>query len=111
MKTVSSVMAASQAVSAIAERIAFFDLVTSLAAPVAHFTIVLAPGMYGAVANGDLSPSSSLALEVGGFVHVAVNMVTDASNGVSSSQCLELLYMASRSVWSDSLRVPIWQAI
>ena len=55
---------------------------TSLATPITHFAIVIAPGMYGAVANSDLSPSSSLALEIEGLVHVAINAMAYAGNGV-----------------------------
>ena len=68
---------------AITKGIALFDFVTSLATPIAHFTIVLTPGVYGTVANGDLSPSSSLTLEVRSFVHVVIDATANASNGVS----------------------------
>jgi len=41
--------------------------------------------MYGAVTNGDLSPASSFAFEVGGLVHVAINKTVYVGNGVGGS--------------------------
>jgi len=67
---------------AIPKAVAVFNVVACPATPIAHFTIVLAPGVYGAVANGDLSPLSSLALEIGGLVHVAIDAMADAGNSV-----------------------------
>jgi len=87
-KAVNAVMAASQAVSAITEGVALFYIVTCLATPVTHFVVVFAPGMHGTVRDGGLSPSSSLALEIGGLVHVAVDAATDAGNGISGGESL-----------------------
>ena len=72
--------------SAIAKGIAFFYIVTHLATPITHFVVVLAPGMYGTIADGDLSPASSFAFEVGGLVYVAVDAATDAGDGVGGSE-------------------------
>jgi len=58
--------------------------VTSLAAPVAYLAIVLAPGMNGAVTNGDLSFVSSFAFEVRSLVHVMVDAVANMGNSVGS---------------------------
>ena len=87
-KTVNAVVATSQAVSAITEGVTLFYIVTHLATPIAHFVVVFAPGMYGTVADGGLSPSSSLAFEVRGLVHVVVNTATDAGNGVGGGESL-----------------------
>jgi len=73
-------------VSAVAKGIALFYIVTCLAAPIAHLVIVFTPGMYGTIADGNLSPASSLAFEVRGLVHVAVDAATDAGDGVGSSE-------------------------
>jgi len=73
---------------AITERVTLFYVVTRLATPITHFVVVLTPGMHGMVTNGGLSPSSSLAFEVRGLVHVTVDMVTDAGNGVSGGKSL-----------------------
>jgi len=86
VKAVSSIMTMSQTVSAITEGVAFLDIVTSLAAPVAHFTVVLPPGMYGVVADGDLSPLSSFALEIGSLVHVAINATAYVGDSVGGSE-------------------------
>ena len=72
--------------SAIAKGITFFYVVTCLATPIAHFVVVLAPGMYGTIADRDLSPMSSFAFEVGSLVHVTVDAATDAGDGISSSK-------------------------
>jgi len=90
-KAVNAVMAASQAVLAIAEGVALFYVVTCLATPIAHFVVVFAPGMQGTVTDGSLSPSSSFAFEIRGLVHVAVNVATDAGNGVGGSESLQAL--------------------
>jgi len=79
-------MTASQTVSAITEGVAFLDIVTSLATPVTHFTIVLPPGMYGVVVDGDLSPLSSFALEIGSLVHVAINAMAYAGDSVGGGE-------------------------
>jgi len=71
--------------STVAERVAFFNVVTCPTTPIAHLAVVLAPSMYGMVANSDLSLLSSLTLKVGSLVHVTVNAAMDTSNGVSSS--------------------------
>jgi len=73
-------------VSAIAEGIAFFYIVTRLATPIAHLVVVFAPGMYGTIADGDLSPAPSLAFKVRSLVHVAVNTATNTGNGIGSSK-------------------------
>ena len=70
---------------------AVLNVVAYLSTPVTHLTIVLAPGMDSMIANGDLSPMSSSALEVRGFVHVVVNAATDAGNGVSGSKAVQTL--------------------
>ena len=85
-KTVNSIVAASKAVSAITERVTFFYVVTRLATPIAYFVVVLAPSIYGMVANGDLSLASSLAFEIGGLVHVAVDAATDVGDGIGGSK-------------------------
>ena len=71
---------------AIAKAVAFLNVVAGLATPVTHLTVVLAPGIYGAVTDGNLGPSSSFAFKVGGLVHVAINAVTYAGNGVGSGK-------------------------
>jgi len=86
VKAINAIMAALQAVSAITERVALFYIVARLAAPITHLVVVFAPGMYGSIANGDLSPASSLALEVRGLVHVAVDAATDAGDGIGGSE-------------------------
>ena len=72
--------------SAITEGVALFYVVTRLATPIAHLVVVFTPGMYGTIVNGNLSPVSSLAFEVRGLVHVAVNAATDAGNGISGGK-------------------------
>ena len=74
--------------AAIPKAITVFNVVASLSTPVAHLAVVFAPSMNGTIANGDLSLAASLALEVGGFVHVAVNMTANVSNSVSSSKAV-----------------------
>ena len=64
---------------------------THLTIPITHIAVVLAPGMYGAVTDGDLSPLSSFAFEVGGLVHVAINATTYIGNGIGSSESLRTL--------------------
>ena len=85
-KAINAIMAASQAVSAIAERVTFFYVVACLAAPVTHLVVVLAPSVYGSIANSDLSPVSSLALEVGSLVHITVDAATDAGDDIGGSK-------------------------
>jgi len=57
-----------------------------LATPIAHLATVLAPCMDGPIADGDLGSATSLALKVGGFVHVVVDVATDTSYGISSGE-------------------------
>jgi len=76
-------------VLAIAEAVAFFYVVTHLATPIAHFVVVLPPSMYGTVADGGLSPSSSLAFEIRRLVHVAVDVVMNAGNGIGGGKSLQ----------------------
>jgi len=71
-------------VSAIAKGIALLNVVTCFPAPIAHLAIVLAPGVHGTIVDGSLSPAPSLAFEVGGLVHVAVNVTTYTGNGIGS---------------------------
>ena len=85
-KTVSSIVAALQAMLAIAKGVALFNVVTCLTAPVAHLAVVFAPGMYGMVTNSNLSPASSLALEVGSLVHVVVNAMAYAGNSIGGGK-------------------------
>jgi len=73
---------------AISETVTVFNVVACLATPVAHLAIVLAPGMDGLIADGDLGLAASLALEVGGFVHVAVDTAMDASYRISSGEAV-----------------------
>jgi len=73
-------------VAAVPETVAVFDVVTRLATPVAHLAVVVAPCMNGPIANGNLGLAASLALEVGGLVHVAVNVTMNASYSVSSGE-------------------------
>ena len=72
--------------SAIAEAVAFFYVVAHPTAPVAHFVVVFSPGVYGAIANSNLGPTSSFAFEVRHLVHVVVDVATDTGNGVSGSK-------------------------
>ena len=85
-ETVKAIMAASQAVSAIAEGVAFFYVVACLTAPIAHFVVILAPSMYGTIADSDLSPASSFAFEVRGLVHVAVDAATDMGDSIGGGE-------------------------
>jgi len=85
-ETVEAIMAASQAVSAIAEGVALFYVVACLTAPIAHFVVVLAPSMYGAITDSNLSPASSFAFEVRGLVHVAVNAAMDTGDSVGGGK-------------------------
>jgi len=87
-ETVKAIMAVSQTVSAVAEGVALFYVVACLTTPVAHFVVVFAPGMYGAITNGGLSLASSFAFEIRGLVHVTVDVTADAGDGVGSSKSL-----------------------
>ena len=77
--------------AAISETVAVFNVMTRLATPVAHFAVVVAPCMNGPIANGDLGSAASLAFEVGGLVHVAVNATMNASYSVSSGEVVRTL--------------------
>jgi len=72
--------------SAVTKGVAFLNVVTRLAAPVAHLAVILAPGMHGMVADCDLSPSSSFAFEVGGLVHVTIDATAYVDNGIGGSE-------------------------
>jgi len=85
-KAVEAIMAALQTVSAIAEGVALFYIVACLTAPIAHFVVIFAPSMYGVIMDGDLSPASSLAFEVRGLVHVAVNAMADTGDGIGGGE-------------------------
>ena len=85
-EAVSAIMAATRAMVAITKAITVFNVVPCLTIPVAHLAIVIAPCVDGSIAYSDLSSTTSLALEIGGLVHVAVNAATDASYGVSSGK-------------------------
>ena len=85
-KAINAIMATLQTVSAIAERVALFYIVACLAAPITHLVVVFAPGMYGSIANGNLSPASSLAFEVRGLVHVAIDATINRGDGVGGSK-------------------------
>ena len=74
--------------TAIPETVAVVDVVACLATPIAHFTIVLAPCMDSSIADSDLGPMSSFALEIGGCVHVVVDTATNTSYGVSSGKAV-----------------------
>jgi len=65
---------------------AVFNVVTCFPIPVAHFAIVVAPSMNSVIAHGDLSLMTSLALEVGGLVHVAVDTATDSGDSIGGSK-------------------------
>jgi len=73
-------------VSAIAEGVTFLNVVTCLTTPIAYLAIVFAPGMYGAIIDSDLSLSSSFAFEIGGLVHVAINVMAYLGNGIGGSE-------------------------
>ena len=87
-EAVSAIMAATRAMTAITEAIAVLNVVPCLTAPVAHLAIVVAPCVDGSIAYSDLSLTTSLALEIGGLVHVTVDVATDASYGVSSGEAV-----------------------
>jgi len=75
-------------VSAIAKGVTLLNVVAGLTTPITHLAIVLAPSMYGMIADGDLSSTASLALEVGGLMHVVVNTTANASYGVSGGKAV-----------------------
>ena len=70
--------------AAIPEAMTVLNVVACPSTPVTHLAIVFAPCMNGPIANGDLGLAASLALEVGGSVHVVVDMMTNVGYGVSS---------------------------
>jgi len=78
-------------VAAIPEAVTVLDVVACPSIPVTHLAIVLAPCMDGPIVNGDLGLTASLALEVGGLVHIAVNTTTNTGYGVSSSKTVQAL--------------------
>jgi len=73
----------------IPKAVAIFDVVACPATPVAHLAIVLAPCMDSPIADSDLGLTTSLALEIGGLVHVTVDATTDASYRVSSGETVQ----------------------
>jgi len=73
-------------VSAIAKAVAFLYVVARPTTPVAHFVVVFSPGMYGVIADSNLSPTSSFAFEVRRLVHVVVDAATDTGNGISGGK-------------------------
>jgi len=75
-------------VAAIPEAMAILDVVACPSAPIAHLAVVLAPCMDGLVVNGDLGLTASLALEVGGLVHVVVDATANARDGVSGGEAV-----------------------
>ena len=75
--------------TAISEAMTIFDVVPCPSTPVTHFAVVLAPRMDGLIANGNLGSMASLALEVRGLVHVAVNAMMDMSYSVSSGEMVQ----------------------
>jgi len=72
--------------AAVSEAMTVLDVVACPPTPITHLAVVFAPGMYGAIANSDLSLTASLALEVGGLVHVAINATVDVGYGVSGGK-------------------------
>ena len=71
---------------AVPEAVTVLDVVTGLAAPVAYLAIVLAPSVYGAIADSYLSSLSSLAFEIRGLVHVAIDMTAYTGDGISGGE-------------------------
>ena len=71
---------------AIPKTVTIFDVMACLATPIAHLATVLAPCMDGPIANSDLGSAASLAFEVRGLMHVAVNATIDTGYGVSSGK-------------------------
>ena len=76
---------------AVAEGVTFLNVVACLAAPVTHFVVVLTPGMYGMITDSDLGSASSLALEIGGLVHVAVDVAMDTGDGIGGGKSFRAL--------------------
>jgi len=70
--------------TAVPEAVTVLDVVSRLTTPIAHLAVVLAPGMDGTVADSNLSPASSLAFKIGSLVHVAVDVATNAGDGIGS---------------------------
>jgi len=71
---------------AISEAVTVLDVMACPPTPIAHLAIVLAPCMNGLVANSYLGLTTSLALEVGGIVHIAIDATINASYGVSGGK-------------------------
>jgi len=93
-------------VAAIPETVTVFNVVACPAIPVAHLAIVLAPCMDGPIVDGDLGSTASLALEVGGLVHVAVDAAADASYSVSSGKMVRTLVHGQAFVLKGFLQGP-----
>ena len=89
---------------AIPETVTIFDVVTCLPAPVAHLAVVLAPCMNGSIAYSDLSPTASLAFEVGGCMHLAVDTMANASYSVSGSEAVRTPVYSQAFVLEGLLR-------
>jgi len=73
---------------AIPEAVTVLYVVACPSAPITHFAVVVAPCMNGSIAHSDLSPTASLAFEVGGLMHVAVNTAMNTSYGVSGGEAV-----------------------
>jgi len=93
-------------VTAISKAVTVFNVVACPSTPVAHLAIVLAPCVNGAIANGDLSPTASLALEVGGLVHVAVDVTVNTSYGISSGEMVRTLVHGQAFILKGLLQGP-----
>ena len=91
VETVSSVMATMQAVVAIPETVALFDVVSGLTTPITYLVVVCAPSVYGAVTNGDFSLASSFGFEIGGLVHVAINVAVYVGDGNGRGEAFRAL--------------------
>jgi len=91
---------------AIPEAVTVSNIVTSPASPVAHLAVVFAPCMNCPIANGDLGSTTSLALEIGGLVHVAVNTTTNAGDGVSGSKTVRAMVHHQSLVLEGLLQSP-----
>ena len=74
--------------TAISKAVTVFNAMACSATPITHLAIVLAPCMDGPIANSDLGLMTSLALEIGGLVHVAVDAATNASYGISGGKAV-----------------------
>ena len=77
--------------TAIPEAVTILDIVTCLATPIAHLAIVLAPCIDSPIADCDLGLTASLALEVRGLVHVAVDAAANVSYSISGGETVRTL--------------------